>query len=114
MFHIVKGLLNKWYQANENGIILNIMLHRQTIEQRHGKPFNLIDMQTAFYCLGIGLMVCVTIFFIEIMWSYYQVRMNSRTILNEKCQHERNRLFVNTAVIKFGIFQREQIFNTKR
>lgn len=107
-------MLSKWYQANENGIIQNIMLHRQTIEQRHGKPFNLIDMQTAFYCLGIGLIACVTIFFIEIVWNLYQIKINNRLILREQHKKERHELFVNTAIIEFGIFHRDQIFYTRR
>lgn len=70
----ILGFLWKWYENTEYGIILDIKLHSQTNEERIGRPFTIVDMQTAFYCLGFGLLICFAVFLIEIGWFRYKIR----------------------------------------
>lgn len=79
-----EGILRKWYRTVENGIILNIRLHRRTIEERHGKPFTLIDIQTAFYCLGIGILVCIVVFIMEIVWKVHNKKLSKRVLIGQQ------------------------------
>lgn len=60
------GLMEKWIKEPEDAIILN---HRITsiAEETGSKPFSLIDMQTSFYILGMGHIICTVVFLIEIL-----------------------------------------------
>lgn len=59
----------KWYQMVEHAIIFQERLKRRN----HGEDlrvFTLIDVQTAFYILGIGLFLCLTVFVLEVFLDY--------------------------------------------
>lgn len=63
------GLLSKWYSEVEHAIIL----HQRTLRRDNTKSlrvFTLIDVQTAFYILIIGLFLCLIVFAFEIFLSY--------------------------------------------
>lgn len=57
----ISGLLQEWYDQVEYAIIIQRRFHRQK-KSEHAKAFTLIDMQTVFYILCIGLALCVLIF----------------------------------------------------
>lgn len=59
------GLLEEWYDQVEHAIIIQRRFHRQK-KSEHAKAFTLIDMQTVFYILCIGLAVCILVFLGEL------------------------------------------------
>lgn len=57
-------------------MIVHIKFHRfENSERKQLKPFSMRDTQTAFYCLGIGLLLCLIMFFVELFgkmnWQKY-------------------------------------------
>lgn len=73
------------YQYQYYSIIVNIRLHRLNTEEKL-EAFDLIDMQTAFYCLGIGLMGCCLVFLMEIIFEHHQQFHGVRRIFIRRSQ----------------------------
>lgn len=59
------GLLHVWYEELENAIISHTRLHRPSMPSRF-QAFTLVDVQTAFYILGFGLLGCFLVFLAEL------------------------------------------------
>lgn len=61
-------------------MIIHIKFHRfENIERKQLKPFSMRDTQTAFYCLGIGLLLCLIMFLIELS-GQFNWRRNDRVL----------------------------------
>lgn len=79
----------KWYEMVEHAIIFQERLQRLN----HGenlRVFTLIDVQTAFYILGIGLFLCLTVFMLEVFLSYRD--RHSRPAFDSKLKPFKNKL----------------------
>lgn len=63
----------KWYEQVEQAIVLNERIHRRSVDDKL-RVFTLLDVQTAFYMLGIGLAVCCSILLVEISIEYRAAR----------------------------------------
>uniref|UniRef100_A0A1B0CQV0 Putative ionotropic receptor 10a n=1 Tax=Lutzomyia longipalpis TaxID=7200 RepID=A0A1B0CQV0_LUTLO len=63
------GFINMWYKSTENAILM----HKRITDRRQNslKPFNLEDMQTAFFILVLGLTGCT--FISKVAFSYATV-----------------------------------------
>lgn len=59
----------KWYEMVEQAIIFQERLQRRNFAD-NVRVFTLVDVQTAFYILGIGLFFCLTVFLLEVYLDY--------------------------------------------
>lgn len=66
----------KWYQMVEHAIIFQERLNRRNNEENL-RVFTLVDVQTAFYILGIGLFLCLAVFLLEVYLNYRDRHMRS-------------------------------------
>lgn len=55
-----------WYHHVEYAITTNKRIHQMNITNE-AKPFDISDMQTAFYILFVGLLCSTLVFFGEVM-----------------------------------------------
>lgn len=60
------GLIQKWYDVTEGAIIDHYRLVN-TIQDESTRPLSLVDTQTSFYILGIGLSFCAVVFVLELV-----------------------------------------------
>lgn len=62
------GLLNLWYQQVERAFLTYKFIHRNPIEDTTKKrqPFSFLDIQTAFYILGLGQLASLIVFIAEV------------------------------------------------
>lgn len=87
--------MNIWYAQVENAIITVTRYHRQMNEEPI-QAFTLIDMQTAFYILGIGLFGCLCIFSGEIYYyrKYHRLQ-NANNCHVQRVQQIKNPIKMN-------------------
>lgn len=62
----VSGLLMKWYMEVENALIAQKATKKLAVDPVFS--FNLEDMQTAFYILGIGWLTCLMVLALETLF----------------------------------------------
>lgn len=67
-FSYYTGLIQKWYEVTESAIIDHFRLVTPS-EDESMKPLSLIDIQTSFYILAIGLSMCAVVFVAELLCS---------------------------------------------
>lgn len=80
------GLLFKWYEQVEQAIVLNERIHRRSVDDKL-RVFSLLDVQTAFYMLGIGLAVCCSILLVEISIEYRAARPRAFNFIRSRFNH---------------------------
>lgn len=62
-----KGIINLWYNHVEYAIITHRRYHRTSIKTDDAEAFTMVDMQTAFYILFIGLCISTAVFIAELI-----------------------------------------------
>lgn len=66
----IAGFIQKWYEVTESAIIDHYRLTSpRDMAGESMKPLSLIDIQTSFYILGIGLVLCTIVFMSELFCS---------------------------------------------
>ncbi|KAF7283854.1 hypothetical protein GWI33_022888 [Rhynchophorus ferrugineus] len=62
------GLILKWYSDFQCGFVIQARIRRERRSRKKFVPFNLEDMQSAFFILVIGYVLSLCVFITELFW----------------------------------------------